>query len=205
MEELIDNLKREGAGGMIERGLDPATGSAQSFDFFASPVFRRQIAKVYSYAGPRKDRSLFQSNNNESGDDAEKMSLARAEMSLFLKSFIDQQPTPTRDGLRYIVRNTWLAEKILNVTPAEFRANEEPKCILHPDNDGFLSSTFLGIELDLFLHDILCYTVAHLTFSNVAISLFCTWAMHLLRTSLRSWFGKANLGTKSLIDKRFLA
>ena len=168
-------------------------------------MFRHQISKIYNYARPNHGQYFFQSNNDQTGgNEADKIPLARLELKLFLQSFMDQQPPPSRDGLRYIVREPWLAERLLSVTPADFRTNAEPKCILHPDNNGFLSATFLGIELDLFIHDVLTYNAANMAFNNAGISIFLTYLVHLLRTHLRSWFGKKNLSDKSFIDAKFL-
>lgn len=202
MEELLKNLDREGRGTTTTRGLVGATGGCQIFTFFASPVFRRQISKIYSYARPNQDRHFYQANKN----DVEKSPFARAEATAFLQSFINRQPPPSRDGLIYVVRESWLAERLLSVTPAEFRTKTEPKCIMYPDDHGFLSATFmgLGIEVNLLIHDILTYNAASMAFNNVGISIFLTYLMHLLRTHLRSWFGKQNLSDKSLIDTRFL-
>lgn len=200
MEELLKNLNREGRGTTTTRGLVGATGGCQIFTFYASPVFRRQISKIYSYARPGQEHRFYQSNN-----DAEKNHLARAEVTVFLQSFINRQPSPSRDGLSYVVRESWLAERLLSVTPAEFRTKSEPKCIMYQDDNGFLSTTFLdlGIEIDLLIHDILTYNAASMAFNNVGVSIFLTYLMHLLRTNLRSWFGKRNLSDKSLIDPRF--
>ena len=206
MEELLKNLTREGSGTTTTRGLAGATSGCQVFTFFASSVFRNQISKIYSYAKPSQEgRYLgFQANNN----DAEKKPIARAEVTVILKSFIDRQPPPSRDGLSYVVRESWLSERLLSFTPAEFRTTAEPKCIMlgSSDDDGYLSATFLnlGVEFDLLIHDILTYNLASMVFNNVGMSIFLTYAMHLLRTSIRSWFGKRNLSNKSLIDQRFL-
>ncbi|KAL3827608.1 hypothetical protein ACHAXA_002105 [Cyclostephanos tholiformis] len=196
MEELMKNLNREGKGTTNTRGLVGATGECQIFTFFASPAFRRQISKIYSYARP-SHRHFYQLKY-----DTEKTSLARAETTVFLQSFINRQ---LGEGLSYVVRESWFAERHLSVTPAEFRTKTEPKCIMYPDDHGFLSLTFLdiGIEVNLVIHDILTYNAASMAFNNVGISIFLTYIMHLLRTALRSWLGKQNLSDKSLIDSRF--
>ncbi len=202
MEELLKSLDREGRGLSTARSLDGASSGCQTFDFYASPVFRRQISKIYSYARPRQDRFFFRSNSN----DAEKANLAKDELTFFLQNFIDRRPPPSRDGLRYVVRESWLAERLLGITPTDFRTKSEPTCIMHPDNHGFLSSTFLGIgvEIDLLIHDILTYNVASMTFNNVGTSLMFTYSVHLTRKFIRSWFGHKNLSEKALIDERFL-
>lgn len=98
---------------------------------------------------------------------------------------------------------------ILGLTPADFRT-DDPKCILEPDGTKwnsdyrFLSATFLGIEMDLLLHDILTYNAIDLVFNNSAISLFAAYLMHLARTFLTAHLAKNNICNTSLIDKRFL-
>ncbi|KAL9181414.1 hypothetical protein ACHAXT_010219 [Thalassiosira profunda] len=196
VEEMLLNLEREGLGHFIGRGFSEATGDCQAFSLFASPVFRAQLSKIYGYALP--NRSHIESN------DGNKAALARFEMTQFLQGFVDQQPTlASTDGLSYIVREPLASERLLGVTPAEFR-NAAPNCILLPDRDGFLGATFLGIELDLLLHDVLTYNCAQMAFGNAGISIFLCYAMHLLRTSLRAWWGSRNLAAKSFIDSKFL-
>lgn len=196
MDEMLLNLEREGLGHFVSRGFSEATGDCQAFSLFASPVFRAQLSKIYGYALPNRSQT--------DSKDASKASVARAEMTQFLQGFVDQQPSlVSTDGLSYIVREPLATERLLSVTPAEFR-NAAPNCILLPDNDGFLGATFLGIELDLLLHDILTYNSAQMAFGNAGISIFLCYAMHLLRTSLRSWWGSRNLAAKSFIDSKFL-
>ena len=203
MEELLENLKREGNGLTIERGL--GSSGCQTFNLFVSTVFRRQISKIYNFVRPSQGYCFPLSNADDQsgGNEAKNMSLARLQLTFFLQSFIDQQPTPT-NGLRYSVREPWLTERLLNVTPADFRSNDESKCILCPDDKSWLSATFLGIELDLFIHDVLTYNAATMAFDNACISVFLTYLMHLLRVVARREFGKKNLSNKSLIDPRFL-
>ena len=202
MDDLLKNLDREGRGLLTSRSLDGAPSGCQTFAFYASPVFRRQISKMYNYARPRQDRWFYRTNSN----DAEKANLSREELTHFLQSFIDRRPTPSRDGLRYIIRDSWIAERLLGITPTDFRTKAEPTCIMHPDNYGFLSSTFLGIgvEIDLLIHDILTYNAVSMTFNNVGTSLIATYAVHVARTFLRAYFGQKYLSDKALIDDRFL-
>ncbi len=202
MEELLKNLDREGRGQLTPRSLDGASSGCQTYGFYASPVFRRQISKIYSFARPRQDRFFTQSRSV----DAEKANLTRDELTNFLQCFIDRRPPPSRDGLRFIVRESWLAERLLGITPTDFRTKSEPVCSMHPDSYGFLTSTFLGhgVEVDLFIHDILAYNVANMVFDNVGTSIFFTYAVHMIRTFFRSWFGQRNLSEKALIDDKFL-
>lgn len=200
MEDLLKNLEREGNGLLMTRGLEGAPDGCQSFAFFASPVFRAQLNRIYETAHGKAGDS----------DITGKVALARAELTQFLKRFVDKQPSPPRDGLRYNVREALTSERILRSTPAEFRTNEEPGCCMLSSattlvGDISLSATFLGLELDLVLHDILTYNIISMASNNnVGLSIFLTYVMHLLRTSIRSFFGLRNLAKKALIDPRFI-
>jgi hypothetical protein len=199
MEELIESFRKEASGFTVSRGLDAASQGDQVFLFFFSSTFRNQVDKIYSFINVGRENETTNAENH----------LGRAELSNFLKGFVDQQPPPVQDSLKYIVREPLLSETLLGVTPADFR-QRDPKCILQPDTTNwsrdyqFLSQTFLGIELDLLLHDILTFNVVDLMFSNSAISILATYMIHLARTHLAAHFGKKNLAHSSHIDERFL-
>lgn len=165
---------------------------------FCSSAFCTQISKIHKLIKIGQNKEAHAYNR-----------LGKAELSSFLKGFIYQQPPPVQEGLKYIVREAAISETVLGLTPADFRT-DDPKCILEPDCTKwnrdylFLSATFLGIEMDLFLHDILTYNAIDLVFNNSAISLFGAYLMHLARTSLAAHFAKNNLSENSLVDKRFL-
>ena len=181
----------------VSRGLDAASHGDQVFTFFFSAAFRNQLNKIYNFI------------NFGQGDGG--IGIGTAELSNFLKGFIDQQPPPVQDGFKYIVKEPLLSETVLGVTPADFRQSD-PKCIMQTDKVAswnrdyqFLSQTcFLGLEFDLLLHDILTFNVVDLLFSNTAISIGITYMMHLARTHLTLYFAKKNLARTSHIDERFL-
>jgi len=132
-------------------------------------------------------------------------------MHSFLVSFIDQSPAPHHDGLKRNIRPSGIIERILGLVPVEIRGSSDSPCILSPDESTwakdylFLASTFLGIEMDLFIHDFLTYIVTDLIFNKPYVSAIITYAMHLMRTNLRKFFGSRNLAKKSFLDERFLA
>jgi meckelin len=181
----------------VSRGLDAASPGEQVFTFFFSSAFRNQINKIYSFIKQRE------------GEDTVSH-IGIAELSTFLRGFIDQQPPPAIDGLKYMVKQPLISETLLGVTPADFRQSD-PKCIMQTDcttnwsrDYHFLSQTFIGIETDLLLHDILTFNVADLLFSNTALSAFIAYSMHLARTHLALYFARKNLASTSQIDERFL-
>jgi hypothetical protein len=67
-----------------------------------------------------------------------------------------------------------------------------------------LSTTFLGLELDLLLHDILTFHVSDMIFKNTVSSVLCVYLMHILRTVVRSQMGKYNVAKKTQVNQRFM-
>lgn len=131
-------------------------------------------------------------------------------MQFFIMSFIDQSPSPEEEGMQRIIRPSGIIERILGLVPVEVRGTSEIN-ILSPDvptwaNDYlFLDITFLGIEADLGAHDFLTFSVAELIFHKPYVSAIVTYAVHLIRTSIRRFFGSRNLSRKSFLDARFLS
>lgn len=130
-----------------------------------------------------------------------------SELNEFMKNFIDQSPPPCVVGLQREFRERSLAEKIFGTV---FGMQKESKCILYPSENswicdhGFISVTFLGIELDLLLHDILTYNFFDLVFNSTATSVLLTYLVHTLRVVVRDKWGKLNVSGKALVDYRFL-
>ena len=133
------------------------------------------------------------------------------EINTFLQSFLDQSPPPLLDGLQCVFRKHSILERILGMTPGILQ-KEESKCILCPKEPtfmllydyGFVSTVFLGMELDLLLHDVLCFHVVDLWFdNNTAISVLFTYLMHLLRVLVRDRWGRSNVSHKTGLDHRF--
>ena len=124
-----------------------------------------------------------------------------------MQSFIDQSPIPTQEGLQRVFRTQTMAERIASTLMG---IQQDSKCILYPNeitwmyDHGFISVTFLGMELDLLLHDILVFNCVDLAFENTAISVFISYLVHLLRVFVRNWFGKTNVSIKSGLDYRFV-
>eukprot|EP00804_Cyclotella_cryptica_P009607 CCRYP_006304-RC/>CCRYP_006304-RC protein AED:0.04 eAED:0.04 QI:1898/0.4/0.66/1/0.6/0.66/6/31/1047 len=198
IDELLDSFRKEAQGFTVSRGLDAASRADQVFVMFCSSAFHSQISKIFKLIKIRQTEEAQAYNR-----------LGKAELSTFLKGFIYQQPPPVQEGLKYVVRDAILTETVLGLTPADFRM-DDPKCLLEPDctkwnrDYTFLSATFLGIEMDLLVHDILTYNVVDLMFDNPATSIFATYLMHIARTWLAAHFAKNNLSHTSFIDKRFL-
>lgn len=136
-----------------------------------------------------------------------KFNRSMSELVYFIQNFFDQPPTPSNDGLRCEFREHSIIEKIIGFT---IGVQKESKCILYPcemnwsRDHGFISTTFLGMELDLLLHDILTFNCLDVMFENTAISALFTYLMHLSRTIIRDTWGKANVSKKTFVDRRFL-
>jgi len=132
-----------------------------------------------------------------------------AEVHTFLQNFVDQSPPPENDGYRWMAQTPTLVERMLGV-PLPVLGQTESKCVFVPDvstwirDYSFLSATFLGIELDLLLHDILTWNLIDMLFENPAVAVLCTYLMHLLRVFVRARLGRANIAKKTQVDDRFL-
>ena len=132
-----------------------------------------------------------------------------SEIQNFLKNFIKQPPEPMReDGLRRTFRRQNIIERLSCIAP-RVKSNET-SCIMCPSEstwlleDGFVSITFLGMELDLLLHDVLTYNLADFVFGNTPSSILLTYFMHLLRCNVRDHYGKTNMSQKANLSHKFL-
>ena len=131
-----------------------------------------------------------------------------SEIQSFLVSFIEQSPPPQQEGLKRVIREPILSDKILGIFP-DSRSTDSP-CVLSPDqitwahDFNFLKTTFLGIETQLILHDILLYNLVNVAlrlspFSSIAI----VYIVHLVRLSIRCHFGTKNIFRKAFFNERF--
>ena len=190
-EELHGYMDKESRGIYAHRGLDDpaAPRDCQAFVLMATAIFRRQINKAIH---------------------APQSHAARAELDSFLKSFIEQTPPPLHEGLRRKIRIASLCEKMIGVSSSETRTHESGCCVLFPDEKtcisdfSFLNTTFLGIERDLFLQDVLTYSFSLTIRNDMGIAVLFTYLMHLLRYFIRMHFGRRNISKKGFIDVRLL-
>jgi meckelin len=224
IKKLCDNMRSEGQGIVPSRGLDAigAPEDCQSFEMFISDTFQKQcrdVSACHLLSFPKRliiiclqARLTYKnllSKLYEGIRDPEHLASSIEEMQLFLISFIEQSPSPPQ-GLKRVVRTSGIVERTLGLVPVEVRGTNEIN-ILSPDETTwakdylFLDVTFLGIELDLCIHDFLTYTVIQMSYHKIYVSAIVTYASHLVRTALRRFFGSRNLAKKSFMDSRFLS
>ena len=136
--------------------------------------------------------------------------MRKCEIQSFLMSFIKQSPSPQQHGLKLIIREQMASDRFLGITPTD-NGSYSSECVLQPNTTtwsqdySFLDTTFLGVEYQLFLHDVLIFNTVDLFMSNSSFfSLMITYLVHGLRTWIRHYFGSKNLSRKSMIDKRFI-
>jgi len=157
----------------------------------------------------RLGQLISQANKRKYLQASERNTQALTELNTFLQSFVEQSPPPEQNGLRRIVRDPSPAENALGLAPADI-GTDESKCIFYPDeatwirDRRFLEMTFLGLEADLLLHDILTFNIADLMFDSPATSILLTYLMHLLLVQIRGKLGQANTANKTHVDDRFL-
>ncbi len=229
MEEICQQISKEEKYIIHDRGLHApnAPPDCQSYEFIMTSIFVKQLERGFAMRDhhERKSRNSSSSSSlhrqpneihndaltttNENGrdnNDLERTSLIRREISEFLKSFIDQSPYPSTDGLVYMVRERQFVERIFGVSnPSK---EQESKCSFYADTHNnsfsFLKTTFIGIEVDLLLHDIMVYNIIDLLWNSPSLSCLVTYLIHLIRNFLRSYFGRRNLSHRSLVDERFI-
>jgi len=156
-----------------------------------------------------------------------------ADVHRFLENFINQSPPPEYDGFRWVIQSPVFMERVLygvhlptlswqresqhqnqqlhlRKRPQPQPSSGDRKCVFIPDTPtwlhdySFLSTTFLGLELDLLLHDILTFHVSDMIFKNTVSSVLCVYLMHILRTVVRSQMGKYNVAKKTQVNRRFM-
>lgn len=132
----------------------------------------------------------------------------KSEVQKFLVSFIDQSPPPQQEALKRFIHEPMFTERILGVIGNN--RSKDSACILSPDlvswaqDYAFLKVTFLGIESQLLLHDVLVYNLVNICFSLPSyLSIVITYFVHLARHSFRRYFGSKNLFRKAFLDERF--
>ena len=144
------------------------------------------------------------SNITDTSIFSERCLFSKAELCRFLTSFVEQSPPPQYDGLRRVVREYDTSEKFLGMVHIDTQVRKS-KCVMYPDQPttwlhdySFLNITFLGIEHELLLHDIMTYNVVDLLFDSPSLSIFMTYLMHLLRKFMCHHFGLMNIEKKYL-------
>lgn len=222
MMQLAEQLKKEESGLTTDRRLDApgAPEDCQTFELFTSPVFRSQFDKVYAALHQNNSAALAQdtgrlghmvgrAGGKGRGPPPERMVSALKELNTFLQNFVEQSPPPSREELRRIVREPPFFDQLVGNPPADIRASNA-KCIFYPDvktwlkDHNYLNVTFLGLEPDLWISNVLTFNIVDMTFDNTAISILCTYLFHLFFVWLRGSFGQGNLASKTLVDDRFL-
>ncbi len=222
MMQLAEQLKKEENGLTTDRGLDApgAPRDCQTFELFTSQTFRGQFDKVYSALHQNSSAALAQdtmrlghmvgrAGGKGRAPPPERMVSALKELNSFLQSFVEQSPPPQSEELKRIVREPTLCDRFLRIPPSDVQQSNG-KCVFYPDqkswlkDNNFLAVTFLGIEADLWVNNVLCFNMFDMGFDNPAISIVGTYLLHLFYVWLRGSFGQGNLASKTLVDDRFL-
>ncbi|GMI00340.1 hypothetical protein TrST_g3137 [Triparma strigata] len=222
MMQLAEQLKKEESGLTTDRGLDApgAPRDCQTFELFTSPIFRSQFDKVYTALHQNNSAALAQdtgrlghmvgrAGGKGRSPPPERMVAALKELNGFLQSFVEQSPPPSREELKRIVREPPFFDQLLGNPPADIRASNA-KCVFYPDqktwlkDHNFLKVTFLGLEPDLWMHNVLTFNLFDMALGNTAVSVLGTYLVHMFLVWVRGSFGQGNLASKTLVDDRFL-
>ncbi|TMW63403.1 hypothetical protein Poli38472_002344 [Pythium oligandrum] len=233
MSEIVEQLNQEEAGLTVGRGLDSSIPDCQTFEIFLTRKWKRKYLTLYNaihsgnnsreeggssprrrqFGGPGRQQtisnraqSIWQSTGF-SGWSSPSSSLlttqnmvSRAyELSAFLKSFIENQDEQFRWRL---YRMETCISRFFGIPP-DMSVTRQAFFLPDPSS-RFCRVLFLGIENDLMLMNILCFTAFDLWLENHAISALFTYLLEKLMIALRVRYGHQNVAKNSLVDPRFL-
>ncbi|KAJ0406698.1 hypothetical protein ATCC90586_008115 [Pythium insidiosum] len=121
------------------------------------------------------------------------------QLSAFLKAFIDNQD----DQLRWrIYRMETCLSRFFGIPPDMAHTKQS---FFLPDSDfRFCRVLFLGIENDLMLLNLLCFTAFDLWFESHAVSALATYLLEQILVRVRARYGSQSIAQHSLVDARFL-
>jgi meckelin len=217
MPELVSMLHKEEAGLSVDRSLQGATTDDQSFQLFLSGEWRMKFAKIQNnilqnnpsfwdsftlFSGTRPNNrhnarsGLNRSGNQTSGTVPDKMLRAHTDMTTFLQSFIDNNlPQPE---MKRTIQDTTYFERMCNIAP-DLTVPGQPS-VMRPDPGyDFTKVTFLGIELDLLVFNILTYCMFDLWLNNTALSILMTYLIDFCLCYIRESYGQVNYSILYLI------
>lgn len=220
MAELVEMLHQEQAGLTVDRSLDGAPKDVQCFQVFVTADWRLYFDKIYSNFSRPDTSSIgaccnrffgYDNASNAGGAGGERKRLptsadegnlrALDELTNFMQQFIDN--VFTRVGLRRRIAEPSFFDKLTRSPPA-MGLGEQANVLVADYNNEFTSATFLGIEWDLLVCNILLYSLFDVWFDSTSVSILLTYLVESGFCILRNNLGEKALAGKTLIDERFL-
>lgn len=118
-----------------------------------------------------------------------------------MQQFVDN--VFSRVGLRRRIAEPSFFDKLVR-SPPSMGLGEQANVLVADYKNEFTSATFLGIEGDLLVCNILLYSLFDLWFESTAVSILLTYLVESAFCIMRSSLGEKALAGKTLIDQRFL-
>ncbi|XP_047465822.1 meckelin isoform X2 [Mugil cephalus] len=193
MEEIINNLKREGESLCSQRGLLPNT-DVQTFQVALTNRLRSQYDRIRDSIGMNTPSRLTDSSTAKPSEPHPK---GYHSMNHFLASIIDHA-NPDTD---YIVKDKLMFEQVIGM---EFLEPGEKSIFYNDEAYSFSDVLFYGNETTLLIFDTLFFCVIDLGSQSFVLAAVLTYVQQMIFRFIRNILGRKNLVNKTLVDERFL-
>ncbi|XP_055019788.1 meckelin [Boleophthalmus pectinirostris] len=194
MEEMNNNLKREGESLCGQRGLLPNTDT-QTFQISLAIPLRSQYDRIREPLNRRyRPARLLDSS---SGNHFEQCTRAYNTMNHFLGAVINH----AHPALDYIVRDKLMLERVIGM---EFLEPNDKSIFYTDEAHSFSDLLFYGNEATLLIFDTLFFCVVDLGSQNFVLAAILTYLQQMIFRVIRNALGRKNLANKTLVDERFL-
>nr|XP_020462774.1 meckelin isoform X1 [Monopterus albus] len=193
MEEMNNNLKREGASLCGQRGLLPNT-DVQTFQVSITNRLRLQYDRIHEPFKRGNTPSRLTDASTVNGVDKIK---AYYTMNHFLGSIIDHA-YPDMD---YIVKDKLMLERVIGM---EFLEPTEKSIFYNDEPHSFSDVLFYGNEATLLIFDTLFFCVVDLGSQSFVLAAVLTYIQQMIFCLIRDVLGRKNLARKTMVDERFL-
>jgi meckelin len=95
--------------------------------------------------------------------------------------------------------------RLINMPPESVSSMQGASPIFYHDLQmSFVRTLWYGVEMQLFIFDVLVFCAVDKALDSFALAAFITWIVGACIDHARAAFGSANISRKSLIDERFL-
>ena len=95
--------------------------------------------------------------------------------------------------------------RLINMPPESVSSMQGASPIFYHDLQmSFVRTLWYGVEMQLFIFDVLVFCAVDKALDSFALAAFITWIVGACVDHARAAFGSANISRKSLIDERFL-
>lgn len=194
MEEMNNNLKREGESLCGQRGLLPNT-DIQTFQIALTHRLRSQYDRIREPLNRRNRPTRLM--DTAGGNQFEQSTRAYNTMNHFLGCVIDH----AQPDMDYIVRDKLVLERIIGM---EFLEPSDKSIFYNDETHSFSAMLYYGNEATLLIFDTLFFCVVDLGSQSFVLAAVLTFLQQMFFRLIRNAIGRRNLANKTLVDERFL-